>query len=46
MNFILFPFFILLSLVFVELKLIGSTTLKHNDVVDLDDRNETYTVWI
>lgn len=46
MNLNIFAFFLLLSLVYVELKLIGSTTLKYNDVIHLNDRNETYTVWI
>ena len=44
MNFNICAFFILL--VNVELKLIGSTTLKPTDVIELDDRNVTYTVWI
>lgn len=46
MNLNIFAFLSLLSLIYVELKLIGSTTLKYNDVIELDDRNETYTLWI
>ncbi|KAM3136528.1 hypothetical protein pb186bvf_011331 [Paramecium bursaria] len=37
--------FILLSLRCLEFKLIGSTTLKSNNVIELDDRNQTYTMW-
>ena len=39
MNYIICALFILVSLKYVELKLIGSTTLKSNDVIVIDDRN-------
>ena len=42
----LLAFCIIFFLDSVELKLIVSATLKHTDVIKLDNKNETYTVWI